>query len=264
MMDGQHSCGTLRQGVQAMACGPKRSRQGQISRRFLISSADSPATRITLFRLVWPAAIVTDERGTFKSFAKNSMQASLALPSTGGAVSATLRASPIWPVIAFFFARGWTLTAKLTPVGEFLITTIERLYHRGHGGHGGNPANKSIRVSSVFSVTSVVMLLLSPRKSPFPRARTSILLQSPLRSHATCQSKAHPFRPPANAAMRSDHEFPAVAGRKAERPPDFPNRAGRSSGREPSDFPSAVRPAELAPTPLTLERPRSSHPRRRR
>jgi hypothetical protein len=28
--------------------------------------------------------MVTEDRGTFKSFAKNSMQASLALPSTGG------------------------------------------------------------------------------------------------------------------------------------------------------------------------------------
>jgi hypothetical protein len=31
-------------------------------------------------------------------------------------------------VIAFFFARGWTLTAKLTPAGKFLITAIESLY----------------------------------------------------------------------------------------------------------------------------------------
>ena len=38
------------------------------------------------------------------------MQAALALPSTGGAVSATLSASPTCPVIAFFFARGWTRT----------------------------------------------------------------------------------------------------------------------------------------------------------
>jgi len=63
-----------------------------------------------------------------QKFAKNSMQASLALPSAGGAVSATLRASPTCPVIAFFFARGWTLTAKLTPAGKFLITAIESLY----------------------------------------------------------------------------------------------------------------------------------------
>src|SRR6266481_4907488 len=162
MMDGQHSCGTLRQGVQAMACGPKRSRQGQISRRFLISSADSPATRITLFRLVWPAAIVTDERGTFKSFVKNSMQASLALLSTGGAVIASLKGLPTCPVIASFFARGWTLTAKLTPADEFLISTMESLYH---GGHRGNPLNGRSRYSSVFSVTSVVMPLFSPRRS---------------------------------------------------------------------------------------------------
>ena len=62
---------------------------------------------ITLFRLLWPAAIVTDERGTFKSFAKKSMQASFALPSTGGAVNETLSASPTLPFTAFFLARGW-------------------------------------------------------------------------------------------------------------------------------------------------------------
>jgi hypothetical protein len=35
--------------------------------------------------------MVTDERGTFKRLAKNSMQASLARPSTGGAVIESLR-----------------------------------------------------------------------------------------------------------------------------------------------------------------------------
>jgi len=42
-----------------------------------------PLTRITLFRLFWPEAMVTDDRGAFKSFANNSMQAWFALPSTG-------------------------------------------------------------------------------------------------------------------------------------------------------------------------------------
>src|SRR5579864_8308299 len=68
-----------------------------------------------LLRLVWPDAMVTEDRGTFKSFAKNSMQASLARPSTGGVVSDSLSASPSSPVMAFFFARGWTLTAKAEP-----------------------------------------------------------------------------------------------------------------------------------------------------
>ena len=52
-----------------------------------------------------PAAMVTDERGTFKSMAKKSTQASLAFPSTGGAARATFSASPISPVRAFFRAR---------------------------------------------------------------------------------------------------------------------------------------------------------------
>ena len=38
--------------------------------------------------------MVTEERGTSKRFAKKSMHASLARPSTGGAVSATFIASP--------------------------------------------------------------------------------------------------------------------------------------------------------------------------
>ena len=58
-----------------------------------------------------------EDRGTFKRLAKNSMQASLARPSTGGVVKETFKASPSSPVMAFFFARGWTLTAKLTPDG---------------------------------------------------------------------------------------------------------------------------------------------------
>jgi putative flippase GtrA len=59
--------------------------------------------------------MVTEERGTAKRFAKNSMQASLARPSTGGAVKASFSASPTAPVMAFFLARGWTFTAKATP-----------------------------------------------------------------------------------------------------------------------------------------------------
>src|ERR1700690_915180 len=105
--------------------------QYQSPSRSRICSAVRPATRITLFRLLWPAAIVTEERGTFKSSAKNSMQAWLALPSTGGAVRATFNAPPTSPVTPFFFARGCTLTAKVTPAGEFLIATITKRHHRG-------------------------------------------------------------------------------------------------------------------------------------
>ena len=83
--------------------------------RFRTSSADSPATRTTFLRLLSPDAMVTEERGTFKRFAKNSMQDWLALLSTGGAVKESLSAPPISPVMTFFFARGWTLTAKLAP-----------------------------------------------------------------------------------------------------------------------------------------------------
>jgi len=89
--------------------------------RFRVSSAESPTTRMIFARLLSPEAMVTEDRGSFKSFAKNSMQASLARPSTGGAVRLTLRASPTSPVTAFFFARGWTLTANVTPASVFCV-----------------------------------------------------------------------------------------------------------------------------------------------
>jgi hypothetical protein len=60
--------------------------------------------------------MVTEDRGTFKSFAKNSMQASLARPSMGAEVKESFSASPCSPVMAFFLARGWTLTANVTPL----------------------------------------------------------------------------------------------------------------------------------------------------
>jgi hypothetical protein len=101
-------------------CGagaPARVTAESYSSRSLISATDIPATRITFRRLLSPDAMVTDERGTSKKFAKNSMQASFARPSIGGAVKDNLRASPISPVMAFFLARGWTFTAKVTPAG---------------------------------------------------------------------------------------------------------------------------------------------------
>jgi hypothetical protein len=50
--------------------------------------------------------MVKEERGTFKIFAKNSMQAWLAFPSTGGEVKESLSVSPTSPVMVFFLARG--------------------------------------------------------------------------------------------------------------------------------------------------------------
>jgi len=81
-------------------------------KRLRSSAADIPNTRITFLRLRSPDAMVTEDGATFKKLAKNSMQASLARPSTGGAVKDSLSASPRSPVMAFVFARGWTLTTK--------------------------------------------------------------------------------------------------------------------------------------------------------
>src|ERR1700678_206440 len=99
--------------------------------RCLASSADRPMTRITLLRLLWPAAILMEDRGTFKIFARNSTQASFALLSIGGAVRETLSASPAVPVMAFFFARGCTFTANVTPFldSRKAITDSQREHH---------------------------------------------------------------------------------------------------------------------------------------
>jgi hypothetical protein len=99
------------------------------------SSADNPATRTTLFRVLAPDAILTEPRGTFKRFAKNSIQASFAFPSTGGAVSATLIASPTSLVIAFFFARGWSLTANVTLLGESRVESKKSPMPERHKQH---------------------------------------------------------------------------------------------------------------------------------
>ena len=102
---------------------------GKIQKWFLNrlcnSSADNPATRITFLRLLSPDAMVTEERGTFKRFARNSTQAAFALPSTGGAVKDSLSAPPSSPVMAFFRARGWSLIAKVTPAGPSVIENMQ-------------------------------------------------------------------------------------------------------------------------------------------
>ncbi len=161
----------------------------------MTSFADNPATRITFRLLFSPDAILTDDRGTSKNFARNSMQASLARPSTGGAVSPTFSASPSSPTMPFLFARGCTFTAKLTPALPSW-TGIMR-------SQSGFPL--------CSSVPSVVKVSLSPRKSPSPPAHKSIPLRSPLRNHATSPSKAPPCQPPAKPARQSDRAIRATS-----------------------------------------------------
>jgi hypothetical protein len=149
---------------------------------------------MTLLRLLWPAAMVIEERGTSKSFAKNCTQASLARPSIGGAVSATLRAPPTSPVMAFFFARELTLTAKVAPLGVSRIAIMERLRH-GDTALRVNNRHSEIRTSQRplwLSAPSAVRLLSSLQKPPYPRARTSTPLRSQLQNLVTCPWKAHP------------------------------------------------------------------------
>ena len=98
--------------------------------RSLTTAAEIPTTRMTLFRLVSPAAIITADRGTRSTSEKNSTQAAFAFPSTGGAVNATFNASPNSPTIAFRFARGWTLIANVTPAAVSLIEITSYMISR--------------------------------------------------------------------------------------------------------------------------------------
>ena len=120
-----------------------------LRKRSSTHAAVTPATRITLLRLLCPAAIVTDERGTFKSSAKNATHASFARPSIGGAVSATFSASPTSPTMAFFFARGCTLTDKVAPVGvsrTVIICSFSlRRRHCMADRHSTSPATEMVR-----------------------------------------------------------------------------------------------------------------------
>ena len=59
--------------------------------------------------------MVTDERATFKSSARNRMHASLARPSIGGAVTASFRAPSSSPRTWFFLAFGCRRMPRLTP-----------------------------------------------------------------------------------------------------------------------------------------------------
>src|SRR5882724_2738013 len=76
----------------------------------------TPAIRTTLFRLVSPLAMVTEERGIANNSAKNSITAWLALPSMGGAVIASFSAALTTPVMAFLRARGRTFVANVIPL----------------------------------------------------------------------------------------------------------------------------------------------------
>jgi hypothetical protein len=92
----------------------------------------------TLFLLFWPEAMVTEDRATFKKSARNSMQAWLARPATGGAVRDSLRASPSSPVMALVLARGCTLTENVAPPEVSWIEIIEAICHGGQRGYGGS------------------------------------------------------------------------------------------------------------------------------
>jgi len=148
--------------------------------------------RITFLRLFWPDAILTEEHCTFKRSAMNSMQAWLARPSIGGVVSDSLSASPSSPVMAFFLARGWILTAKVAPDGVSWIVTIKKSSPQKAQRFAEEYNHECFTNSLCSSASSVVMWLVFPRRLPCPRERRSSLLQLQFRNRATCPWKAHP------------------------------------------------------------------------
>src|SRR5436305_15234781 len=85
------------------AGAPARDQPLNRSRRY---SFVTPATRMSLFRLDWPEAMVTEDRGTFKSLAKNTMQAWLARPSAGGLGKGIFMLGPSSAVTATFLGPG--------------------------------------------------------------------------------------------------------------------------------------------------------------
>src|SRR6267143_885759 len=95
-------------GAGALARGPFVLFYPRLIPMCCLTSTESPETRITFPRLVWPEAMVTEQR---EEFDRGLMGAAF----HGGEVKETLSASPSSPVIAFFLAPGWILTAGLTP-----------------------------------------------------------------------------------------------------------------------------------------------------
>ena len=79
-----------------------------------LSRQSPPLARITgghSRRTLW----LTEERGAVKSLAKNSKHGlnAASVHRWKGAFNESFRASPTSPVMAFFLARGWTLTATV-------------------------------------------------------------------------------------------------------------------------------------------------------
>jgi len=85
---------------------PRQQRKGYNFKALQALALSIPYTRTSLLRPVCPAINSTWFLGTLKILAKNTLQASLASPSTGGAVSLNLRASPKRPASWFLAARG--------------------------------------------------------------------------------------------------------------------------------------------------------------
>jgi hypothetical protein len=98
----------------ASPCEPWSTPLSKQKIRSRTSPAVIPRTSTTFDRDVAPPTIVTARFATLSAFASTSTTASFAAPSTGGAFTRTLSASPCTPSMPARLERGCTRTANRT------------------------------------------------------------------------------------------------------------------------------------------------------
>src|SRR5215510_11364546 len=166
-------------------------------------------------RLVLPLAMVIEERGISKKSARKLITASLALPSIGGAVRASLRASPTIPVMPFLRAGGWTLTAKLIP--------------------------------AEVCFSGIIAVWASRQRWQCPRGCRLSLLQSRFQNRVTCPWRARPSGSVEHCGRQSGRADRAIFGSRGARPQVVQCKEESSSGRALQDVAGCLRLSAFLP-----------------
>ena len=121
-----------------------------------------------MLRLLWPLSISKADLGTLSCFDRNCRHILLAAPSTGGAVSLILSASPWIPATAFWEDRGWTYTLKRKPSFIFRISSVTGISYllydlrRGEGLAHGNEFNPSAEFRHFVSAENIRGGIVAP------------------------------------------------------------------------------------------------------
>ena len=129
-------------------------------------SAVSPRIRNCLFRFVPPLASSTCERFNPSHSRSNSVMASLARPSSGGAVTATFNAPACSPFTPDLRAPGWARTAKQAAVGE----GVNRDHDASHFFFAGSTRTNVTAVDLPATISTMASLL--PRTALYRPAST--------------------------------------------------------------------------------------------